>query len=82
MRRLWLLGVLALAVAGCRSSDPPAAGPGQEAPPASAPGQARGAPRAAAAPAFIDVEPGLDALRTRFQADDGMVRVIMLVAPT
>lgn len=87
-KRLWMLGLLALGAAGCRSespasapaaSDPPGQTPGQT--PGQAPGQAAPAP-ARPGPAFADIAPGLDALRARFQEDDGMVRVIMLVAPT
>ena len=91
-KRLWMLGLLALGAASCRSSDRPAARdqapaaqaevPGQAPAPAPAPAQAQ-TPRAAQpAPSFADIAPGLDALRARFQEDDGKVRVIMLVAPT
>ena len=77
-RRIWTLGLLALGALSCRSTEPAGNPAGN---PASAP--APTAPRPAdPAPAFADIEPGLDALRARFQEDDGMVRVIMLVAPT
>jgi hypothetical protein len=33
-------------------------------------------------PAFADIAADLAPLRARFQEDDGLVRVIMLVAPT
>jgi hypothetical protein len=75
-RQIWMLGLLALGALSCRSTEP--AGD-----PARDPAPVQTAPRPAdPAPAFADIEPGLDALRARFQEDDGMVRVIMLVAPT
>ena len=81
-RHNWMLGLLALGALSCRSTEPagnPAGHPASA--PASAP--APTAPRPAdPAPTFADIDPGLDALRARFQEDDGMVRVIMLVAPT
>jgi hypothetical protein len=78
-RRLWMLALLALGAAGCRSDSPASDPPGQA--PAKESGQAAARP-AQPGPAFVDIAPGLDALRARFQEDDGMVRVIMLVAPT
>lgn len=83
-RRLWMLGLLALGAAGCRGESPASAPPASD-PAGQASGQAPGqaTPRPAQpGPVFADITPGLDALRARFQEDDGMVRVIMLVAPT
>lgn len=79
--RPWMLGLLALAAVSCRSNDPAndLAGSPAHAP---APAPAPVAPGPADPAAFTDIAPGLDALRARFQEDDGMVRVIMLVAPT
>jgi hypothetical protein len=80
---VWLLGcALALASgAGCRSRE---AGPATQTetvaqtPAETAPGR----PAALALPAFADIAADLAPLRARFQEDDGLVRVIMLVAPT
>lgn len=90
--RTWMLGLLALGALSCRNDpagtpagDPasaPAAEPASPAPaPAASPAPAPPRP-ADPAPTFADIDPGLDTLRARFQEDDGMVRVIMLVAPT
>jgi hypothetical protein len=89
-KRIWMLGLLALGALSCRSTDPagdrtgapagdPAGAPAGGAPHAQAPALPRPADPA---PVFADIDPGLDALRAHFQEDDGMVRVIMLVAPT
>ena len=69
---VWLLGcALALGIA-CRSRE---AGP--------APGAETAVEAAtSAATAFADIAADLAPLRARFQEDDGLVRVIMLVAPT
>lgn len=83
--RTWMLGLLALGALSCRSNDPagtPAGNPASA--PAAEPARPAPAPPRPAdpAPTFADIDPGLDTLRARFQEDDGMVRVIMLVAPT
>jgi hypothetical protein len=87
-KRIWMLGLLALGALSCRSTDPAGDRTGDPAG-ARAPALPRPADPAPAlprpadpAPVFADIDPGLDALRARFQEDDGMVRVIMLVAPT
>ncbi|HWN70604.1 MAG TPA: hypothetical protein VNM90_23350 [Haliangium sp.] len=96
-RGIWRIGcalALALALAlgaGCRSREDGAVqGTGQgaraitgaatEAVPA--PGADTAARPDAPAPVVTDISADLAPLRNRFQHDDGLVRVIMLVAPT
>ncbi len=67
MRRLALLAVVALAVAGCGGSD-------DDMP-------RRVAEPAAGEPTLTDLT-SIDQLRTRFNADQGVPRLILLVSPT
>lgn len=80
---VWLLG-WALALGGCRAREPgPAPGAaGTAAATATTATAETAAPARAPAPVFADIAADLAPLRARFQEDDGLVRVIMLVAPT
>jgi hypothetical protein len=77
----WLLGCALALGAGCRSREPGPAPSTETAATATAPEIIAQRP-AATAPVFADIATDLVPLRARFQEDDGLVRVIMLVAPT